>query len=81
MNYWNTISSNTKRKLTKERPSNEDLNNIWNHVLGIYKENFETMLKVLSFYIEDYLQKYKYQRYHHFRGRGRPICVDIKFHT
>ncbi|EUR61198.1 hypothetical protein PFBG_05908 [Plasmodium falciparum 7G8] len=51
----------------EERPSNEDLYNIWNHVLGITKE-------------EDYLKKYEYQCYHVWDPLY-PICVNTKYHT
>ncbi|KYN93178.1 exported protein (PHISTa-like), partial [Plasmodium gaboni] len=64
----------------KERPSDEDLHNIWNHVLGICKEGFQDMIKELALYIEDYLLTYEYQRYHHFPGR-KPISVGTKYRT
>ncbi|SOV20226.1 Plasmodium exported protein (PHISTa), unknown function [Plasmodium sp. gorilla clade G2] len=64
----------------KERPSNEDLYNIWNHALGISKEGFHDMIRELALYIEDYLLTYEYQRYHHF-GKRKPICVNSKYRT
>ncbi|SCQ12737.1 Plasmodium exported protein (PHISTa), unknown, putative [Plasmodium gaboni] len=64
----------------KERPSDEDLYNIWNHALGISKEGFQDMIKELAIYIEDYLLTYEYQRYHHFPGR-KPICRNTKYRT
>ncbi|ETW28831.1 hypothetical protein PFFCH_03751 [Plasmodium falciparum FCH/4] len=38
------------------------------------------MIKDLWLYIEDYLNKYEYQRYHHIMCR-RPVCVRIKYRT
>ncbi|KYN93108.1 exported protein (PHISTa) [Plasmodium gaboni] len=64
----------------KERPSDEDLHNIWNHALGISKEGFHDMIKELALYIEDYLVTYEYQRYHHFPGR-KPVCINSKYRT
>ncbi|KOB87476.1 hypothetical protein PFDG_03564 [Plasmodium falciparum Dd2] len=64
----------------EERPSNEDLYNIWNHVLGITKEIFEDKVKYLWLYIEDYLKKYEYQCYHVWDPLY-PICVNTKYHT
>ncbi|KOB85594.1 hypothetical protein PFDG_01034 [Plasmodium falciparum Dd2] len=58
----------------EERPSNEDLYNIWNHVLGITKEIFEDKVKYLWLYIEDYLKKYEYQCYHVWDPLY-PICI------
>ncbi|SOV84283.1 Plasmodium exported protein (PHISTa), unknown, putative [Plasmodium sp.] len=63
-----------------ERPSNSDLYNIWNQVLGVSKEGFDDMLKDLSYYIEDYLLTYEYQRYHYIRGR-RPVCRGTEYST
>ncbi|SOV74251.1 Plasmodium exported protein (PHISTa-like), putative [Plasmodium sp. gorilla clade G3] len=63
-----------------ERPSISNLYNIWNHVLGIAKEGFDDMLKDLSYYIEDYLLRYEYQRYHYIRGR-RPVCRGTEYST
>ncbi|SOV74951.1 Plasmodium exported protein (PHISTa-like), putative [Plasmodium sp. gorilla clade G3] len=63
-----------------ERPSNIDLYNIWNQVLGVSKEGFDDMLKDLSYYIEEYLLTYEYQRYHYIRGR-RPVCVGTEYST
>ncbi|SOV84142.1 Plasmodium exported protein (PHISTa), unknown, putative [Plasmodium sp.] len=63
-----------------ERPSNIDLYNIWNQVLGVSKEGFDDMLKDLSYYIEDYLLTYEYQRYHYIRGR-RPVCTGTEYST
>ncbi|SOV20406.1 Plasmodium exported protein (PHISTa), unknown function [Plasmodium sp. gorilla clade G2] len=65
----------------KERPSNEDLHNIWTHALGISKEGFQDMIKELALYIEDYLLTYEYQRYHHFSNSDRPICVRTNYRT
>lgn len=62
----------------EELPSDEDFYGIWNRVLGISKEEFDDMSKELSFYMEDYLHKYEYQCYHHFRGRDRPVCAGTK---
>ncbi|KYN93187.1 exported protein (PHISTa), partial [Plasmodium gaboni] len=62
----------------KERTSDEDLHNIWNHALGISKEGFHDMIKELALYIEDYLLTYEYQRYHHFPDR-EPISVGTKY--
>ncbi|SOS81874.1 Plasmodium exported protein (PHISTa), unknown, putative [Plasmodium sp.] len=65
----------------EERPSNKDLYNILNHVLGITKEGFDDMLNELSFYIEHYLLKYEYEPYSHFRCRDRPVCTGTKYRT
>ncbi|SCQ12607.1 Plasmodium exported protein (PHISTa), unknown function [Plasmodium sp.] len=63
-----------------ERPSNSDLYNIWNQVLGVSKEGFDDILKYLSFYIEEYLLRYEYQRYYYIRGR-RPVCSGTEYRT
>lgn len=39
------------------------------------------MLKELSFYIEDYLHKYEYQRYHQFGCRNRSVCAGSEYRT
>ncbi|SCM18814.1 Plasmodium exported protein (PHISTa), unknown, putative [Plasmodium sp.] len=52
----------------EECPTNEDFYRIWNHVLCITKERFDDMLKELALYIEDYLYKYEYECYYHFRN-------------
>ncbi|SCQ12592.1 Plasmodium exported protein (PHISTa), unknown, putative [Plasmodium gaboni] len=64
----------------KERPSDDDLHNMWNHALSISKEGFQDMIKELAIYIEDYLLTYEYQRYHHFPDR-KPICRNSKYRT
>ncbi|SOV12000.1 Plasmodium exported protein (PHISTa), unknown function [Plasmodium sp. gorilla clade G2] len=64
----------------KERPSDEDLHNIWTHALGISKEGFHDMIRQLALYIEDYLLTYEYQRYHHF-PRREPITNRTKYRT
>ncbi|SOV21218.1 Plasmodium exported protein (PHISTa), unknown, putative [Plasmodium sp. DRC-Itaito] len=64
----------------KEHPSDEDLHNIWNHVLGISKEGFHDMIKELALYIEDYLLTYEYQRYHMWDPMN-PICTGTKYRT
>lgn len=62
----------------EERSYNEDIYNIWNHVLDITKDEFDDMLTELSYYIEDYLHKYEHQRYYHF-GNKRSICAVTKY--
>ncbi|SOV83940.1 Plasmodium exported protein (PHISTa), unknown, putative [Plasmodium sp.] len=62
----------------EERPSNSDLYNIWNQVLGVSKEGFDDMLKDLSYYIEDYLLKYIYQRYD---VAYKHMCFKTMYHT
>ncbi|EWC75027.1 hypothetical protein C923_04298 [Plasmodium falciparum UGT5.1] len=57
-----------------------NLYNIWSPALGIAKNAFDEMIKDLWLYIEDYLNKYEYQRYHHIMCR-RPVCVRIKYRT
>lgn len=39
------------------------------------------MSKELSFYIDDYFHKYKYQRYHHFLDKDRSVCAGKKYRT
>ncbi|SOV11119.1 Plasmodium exported protein (PHISTa), unknown function [Plasmodium sp. gorilla clade G2] len=63
----------------KERPSNEDLHNIWNQVLGVAKYGFDDMLKDLSYYIEEYLLTYEYQTYHHMSDRV--VSVNTEYRT
>ncbi|SOV10298.1 Plasmodium exported protein (PHISTa), unknown function [Plasmodium sp. gorilla clade G2] len=63
----------------EERPSDEDLRNIWNQVLGIAKYGFDDMLKDLSYYIEEYLLKYEYQTYHHMSDRV--VSVNTEYRT
>ncbi|SOV20236.1 Plasmodium exported protein (PHISTa), unknown function [Plasmodium sp. gorilla clade G2] len=63
----------------KERPSDKDLYNIWNHALGISKEGFHDMIRELALYIEDYLLTYEYQTYHHFGDRI--VSVYSKYRT
>lgn len=65
----------------EERQYNEDFYAIWNCVLGISKEEFDDMSKELSFYIDDYFHKYKYQRYHHFLDKDRSVCAGNKYRT
>ncbi|SOV84244.1 Plasmodium exported protein (PHISTa), unknown, putative [Plasmodium sp.] len=62
----------------EEHPSNIDLYNIWNHVLGISKEGFDDMLKDLSYDIEYYLLKYIYQRYD---VSYKHMCFKTMYHT
>ncbi|SOV84340.1 Plasmodium exported protein (PHISTa), unknown, putative [Plasmodium sp.] len=64
-----------------ERPSNLDLYNIWNQVLGVSKEGFDDILKYLSFYIEDYLLSYEYPRYDRMKGSNTPIPTGTKYST
>ncbi|SOV20270.1 Plasmodium exported protein (PHISTa), unknown, putative [Plasmodium gaboni] len=64
----------------KERPPDEDLHNMWNHVMGISKEGFHDMIKELAIYIEDYLLTYEYQCYHMW-DPNNPICVGTKYRT
>ncbi|EUR72739.1 hypothetical protein PFBG_02314 [Plasmodium falciparum 7G8] len=52
----------------------EDLYNIWNQVLGIAKDGFDGMLTELSYYVEEYLHEYEYERYHYFGGR-KPVSM------
>ncbi|KNG75516.1 hypothetical protein PFMG_01697 [Plasmodium falciparum IGH-CR14] len=51
----------------EEHPSNKNFYSIWKNVLCITKEEFDDISKELSFYIEDYLPKYEYPCYNHFR--------------
>ncbi|ETW20259.1 hypothetical protein PFFVO_00883 [Plasmodium falciparum Vietnam Oak-Knoll (FVO)] len=87
--YNNIIYNDVSQQLTleelynvldnlEEYPSNDDLCSIWSHVLGITKEEFGDILKELTFYIENYLHKYEYQRHRHFGGRHGPDCAGTK---
>ncbi|EUR82670.1 hypothetical protein PFBG_00015 [Plasmodium falciparum 7G8] len=65
----------------KEHPSNKNFYSIWKNVLCITKEEFDDISKELSFYIEDYLPKYEYPCYNHFRCKDRPVCAGTKYRT
>ncbi|SOV20011.1 Plasmodium exported protein (PHISTa), unknown function [Plasmodium sp. gorilla clade G2] len=77
INYNNVSNKFTLKVLhnvldsLKKRSYDEDLYNMWNHVLNVAKKVFDHILKDLWLYIEDYILKYKYQYYH--------ICIQYNY--